>query len=83
MLSSEGPDSAIHSLCSGSVKTPTLGLLRAVLWLETSVTVAILALFWARRSPVVEGQALGGTDGDVLFFSPKSVEEGDVFFVEG
>lgn len=38
-LSSVGPDSATQSLCSGSVKTPTLGRL------IVSVTVAMLALF--------------------------------------
>ena len=38
-LSSVGPDSATQSLCSGSVKTPTLGKL------TESVTVAIVALF--------------------------------------
>ena len=38
-LSSVGPDSATQSLCSGSVKTPTLGKL------IVSVTVAMVALF--------------------------------------
>ena len=78
-LSSDGSDSEIHSLCSGSVKTPTLGLLSGVLWV--SVTVAMLARFWARRTLLVEGRAIGGIEGDMLFFS--SAAEGDVFFVEG
>lgn len=44
MLSREGPDSATHSLCAGSVNTPMLGLLRDVTGF-VSVTVAIPARF--------------------------------------
>lgn len=53
-LSSVGPDSATQSLCSGSVKTPTLGKL------IVSVTVAMVALFRGRRMLVGEGR--GGED---------------------
>jgi len=41
----------------------------------------MLARFWARRTLLVEGRAIGGIEGDMLFFS--SAAEGDVFFVEG
>ena len=77
MLPSEGPDSATHNLCAGSVKTPMLGLLSEVVGL--SETVAIPALFCWRERLADEVRAIGGREGDRVCFSLTSVE-GDVLF---
>ena len=46
-----------------------------------SVTVAILALSWARRTLPVPARAIGGIDGDMVLLSIAAV--GDVFLAEG
>ena len=79
MLSREGPDSATHNLCAGSVNTPMLGLLRDVTGF--SVTVAIPARFWGREILAEPARAVGGKEGDMVFLSLRSVD-GDVLFVE-
>ena len=79
MLSREGPDSATHNLCAGSVNTPMLGLLRD----DTgfSVTVAIPARFRGRGILAEPARAIGGKEGDMAFLSLRSVD-GEVLFVE-
>lgn len=80
MLSREGPDSATHNLCAGSVNTPILGLLRDVTGF-VSVTVAIPARFWERELLAEPARAIGGKEGDMAFLSLRSVE-GEGLFAE-
>ena len=81
ILSREGPDSATHNLCAGSVNTPMLGLLRDVTGF-VSVTVAIPALFWERELLAEAARAIGGKEGDMAFLSLRRVDGDVLLFVE-